>query len=143
MNKLQAAAQIRKVLQMYASGITDEQAMEVPVIFDQWLIGRSYNVNDRIAYGVNGVGDPQLYKVIQAHTSQEDWRPDTTPSLYEPIGLTDDGYPIWAQPTGAHDAYNTGDIVDYNGILYKSIINGNTWSPDAYPEGWEVLNNGA
>lgn len=40
--------------------------------------------------------------------------------------------------TGAHDAYNTGDIVDYNGTLYQSTIDGNVWSPDAYPAGWTI-----
>ena len=143
MNKLQAVEQIRKVLQMYASGISDEQAMEVPVIFEPWRNGVTYEVDERITYGVNSVGDPQLYKVLQAHTSQDDWKPDVTPSLFEPIGLDNDGYPVWAQPTGAHDAYNIGDIVNYNSTLYKSIIDGNTWAPDVYPAGWEVFNNGA
>ena len=45
---------------------------------------------------------------------------------------------IAAQPSGAHDAYNTGDIVNYNGTLYRSLIDGNTYSPEAYPAGWEV-----
>ena len=43
---------------------------------------------------------------------------------------------IWSKPTGAHDAYNKGDIVNYNGKLYQSTIDGNTWSPDEYPAGW-------
>jgi hypothetical protein len=64
---------------------------------------------------------------------------DATPSLYEAIGLDDSGYPIWSQPTGAHDAYNKGDIVDYNGILYESVIDGNTYSPETYPTGWKQL----
>ena len=87
----------------------------------------------------NAVGDPQLYKVVQAHTSQEDWTPAASSSLFSPIGLDDSGYPVWSQPTGAHDAYNTGDIVDYNGTLYKSLIDGNVYSPDAYPAGWEEV----
>ena len=52
---------------------------------------------------------------------------------------TGDTYPEWVQPTGAHDAYNTGDIVNYNGTLYKSVIDGNVWAPDAYPQGWEAV----
>ncbi len=36
------------------------------------------------------------------------------------------------------EPYNTGDIVNYNGTLYKSLIDGNVWAPDAYPAGWEV-----
>ena len=91
-----------------------------------------------MTYGENKVGDPQLYKVAQTHTSQADWTPDITPALFTPIGLTEEGYPVWAQPTGEHDAYNTGDIVSYNDTLYISTIDGNVWSPDAYPAGWEV-----
>ena len=52
---------------------------------------------------------------------------------------TGDTYPEWVQPTGAHDAYNTGDRVTYNGRVYESTMDGNTWSPDAYPQGWEDL----
>lgn len=138
MNRLQAAEQLRKALQIFAASLTDEQAMEVVAVYDPWKEGKTYAVGDFLTYGVNGVGDPQLYKVVQAHTSQADWKPDTHPALYTPIGLDESGYPVWAQPTGAHDAYNTGDIVNYNGTLYRSLVDGNTYSPDTYPAGWEV-----
>lgn len=138
MNKLQAAEQFRKALQMFAASLTDEQAMEVSTIYDPWVVGKAYAVGEFVTYGTNSVGDPQLYKVVQAHTSQADWTPDAAASLFTAIGLDKDGYPVWSQPTGAHDAYNTGDVVDYNGTLYESLINGNTWSPDAYPAGWQI-----
>ena len=140
MDKIQALEQMRKVLQMFAVTLSDEQAMEVATIYDPWEIGKAYSIGDFLTYGVNGVGDPQLYKVVQTHTSQGDWRPDTTASLYVAIGLDDQGYPVWSQPTGVHDAYNKGDIVDYNGTLYRSLIDGNVYSPDAYPAGWEIYN---
>lgn len=138
MNRLQAAEQLRKALQMFAASLTDEKAMEVVAVFDPWQIGKAYGVGEFLTYGVNGVGDPQLYKVAQAHTAQADWTPDATPALYTAIGLDESGYPVWSQPTGAHDAYNTGDVVNYDGTLYKSIIDGNVYAPDAYPAGWEV-----
>lgn len=138
MNRLQMAEQFRKALQMFAMSLDEEKAMEVATVFDPWEIGKTYSVGDFLIYGVNGVGDPQLYKVAQAHTSQADWTPEATPALYTAIGLDDSGYPVWAQPTGAHDAYNTGDVVDYNGTLYESLIDGNIYSPDAYPAGWRV-----
>ena len=47
-------------------------------------------------------------------------------------------WPAWVQPTGAHDCYNTGDKVTYNGQHYVSKIDGNVWSPEAYPAGWQV-----
>ena len=142
MNKLQIAEQFRKVLQMYAASLPEEKAMEVATIYDPWVGGKEYKLGEYITYGTNTVGDPQLYKVIQDHTSQDDWRPDTATSLYSPIGLDDSGYPVWSQPTGSHDAYNTGDIVNYNGTLYKSLMDGNTYSPEVYPAGWEVLSDG-
>ena len=138
MDKLQAAEQLRKAMQIFAQTLTDDEAMEVATIFPAYVIGKLYKADEMFAYGTNEVGDPQLYKVVQAHTSQEDWKPDTTPALYTPIGLTEEGYPVWSKPTGAHDAYSIGDIVDYNGTLYKSLIDGNVYSPEEYPAGWEV-----
>lgn len=140
MNRLQVAEQFRKALQMFAASLSDDKAMEVASIYDAWAVGKTYAIGEFVTYGENGVGDPQLYKVVQAHTSQADWTPDKSASLYSPIGLNNEGYPVWSKPTGAHDAYNSGDIVDYNGTLYKSVIDGNVYSPDEYPQGWEVFN---
>lgn len=47
------------------------------------------------------------------------------------------GVPDFIQPTGAHDAYHTGDHVMFNGVEYVSTIDNNVWSPEAYPAGWE------
>ena len=139
MDRLQAAEQMRKALQMFAGSLSDEQALEVATVYDPWAAGKMYRVNDLLTYGVNDVGDPQLYRVVQSHTAQADWTPNVTASLYKAIGLDDGGHPVWSQPTGAHDAYNAGDVVNYNGVLYRSLINGNIWAPDAYPQGWEVV----
>lgn len=48
-------------------------------------------------------------------------------------------HPEWTQPTGAGDAYSEGDIVVFEGKTYKSKINGNSWSPTAYPAGWQAI----
>lgn len=139
MNRLQAAEQLRRALQMFTATLTEEQALEIATVYPVWEANHAYQVGDIISYGTNSAGDPQLYKVVQAHTSQDNWRPGAgTESLYDAFGLDESGYPIWAQPSGAHDAYNAGDIVNYNGTLYQSTINGNVWSPDVYPAGWTV-----
>ena len=49
-----------------------------------------------------------------------------------------DEWPEYVQPTGAHDAYRTGDKVTWNGKHYISKMDGNVWNPDAYPAGWEL-----
>ena len=138
MDRLQMAQQLRRALQMFAATLDETRAMEVASVYPAWESGRAYAVGDIIQYGENSVGDPQLYKVVQPHTSQADWTPDITAALYDAFGLDEGGYPLWSQPTGAHDAYNTGDIVNYNGTLYISLIDGNTWAPDTYPAGLEV-----
>lgn len=137
MNKLQKAEQMRRALQLFVASLDDEKAVEVATVFPRYETGKTYAVGEIIAAGENSVGDPQLYRVVQAHTSHADWVPAETPALYEPIGLNGKGFPVWSKPSGAHDAYNVGDVVDYNGVLYTSVINGNTYSPDEYPAGWE------
>ena len=69
----------------------------------------------------------QYFSAAESEAPEEPAEPDTG-----------DTYPEWVQPTGGHDAYNTGDIVMYNGTAYRSLIDGNVWAPDAYPQGWEV-----
>lgn len=140
MDKRLAAEQLRRALQLFVQTLTEEQAIEVATVFPVWEVNRTYAVGEIISYGENSTGDPQLYKVVQGHTSAAEWTPDATASLYDPIGLDDSGYPVWTRPSGAHDAYNNGDIVNYNGTLYRSKIDGNTWSPEEYPDGWEVYN---
>ena len=138
---MQAALEMRKTLQFFVGTLdADTQLdmmLEIPSMFPAYEVGKAYKMKDVFSYGENAVGDPQLYQVLQDHTSAAQWTPDTATSLYKAIGITEDGYPEWVQPLGSTDAYNTGDIVSYNGTLYRSTIDGNVWTPDAYPAGWE------
>lgn len=138
MTVIEQAEAIREAMDAAGATLTEEQAIECVRLYRPWEVGKAYTAGEYMTFGVNSVGDPQLYKVVQSHTSQEDWKPDITPALYDAIGLDADGYPVWSQPTGAHDAYNKGDIVNYNGVLYESVIDGNVYSPEAYPAGWAV-----
>lgn len=142
MNVLQLAEQFRKALQMYAQTLSDESAMEIASVYPKWEDGIKYLVGAFVIYGENSVGDPQLYKCIQEHTSQIDWTPDIAQSLWSAIGLASDNIPIWSRPTGAHDAYNIGDKVHYPGKsddIFESVINGNVYSPEEYPSGWQTV----
>lgn len=138
MTVIEQAEAIREAMDAAGATLTEEQAIECVRLYRPWEVGKAYTAGEYMTFGVNSVGDPQLYKVVQSHTSQEDWKPDITPALYDAIGLDSDGYPVWSQPTGAHDAYSKGDIVNYNGVLYESVIDGNVYSPEAYPAGWAV-----
>jgi hypothetical protein len=145
MNKRQMTLELRKALQLFLATLdadTDtDKILSVASVFPAYEVGKAYKVKDVFSYGLNAVGDAQLYQVLQEHTSAEQWVPGAAPSLYKAIGMADDGHPEWVQPIGASDAYNTGDVVSYNGTLYESTIDGNVWAPDAYPAGWKVIDN--
>lgn len=121
------AKQLRQLIEQLAVTLDDETALTGVELFPVWAIGRAYAIGDRVQHGVI------LYKCAQAHTSQADWAPDATPALWVVVSI--DEYPEWVQPKGAHDAYNTGDKVSYNGKHYVCTIDANTYAPDVY--GWE------
>ena len=97
-----------------------------------WEAGQTLMAGDVIQI------DGTWYQVIQSHTSQIDWHPKTTPALFVETSPPGD-IPEWKQPTGAHDAYNTGDKVRFEGEIYESLIDANVWSPAVYPQGWKKL----
>lgn len=71
------------------------------------------------------------------------WRSLFDNNVWEPsVGwreVVTQGYPEWVQPTGAHDAYGTGNQVSFESADYESVIDANVWSPSAYPAGWTRL----
>lgn len=48
-----------------------------------------------------------------------------------------DEYKEYVAPSGAHDAYNTGDKVIFNGKKYICKMDNCVWSPEVYPSAWE------
>lgn len=123
------AKQLRQLIEQLAVTLDDETALTGVELFPAWVVGKAYAVNDRAQY--NGT----LYKCVQAHTSQADWMPSATPALWKTVSV--DEYPKWVQPTGAHDAYNIGDKVTYNGQHYVCTSNANVYAPDVY--GWDLI----
>ena len=52
---------------------------------------------------------------------------------------TEEEYPEYVQPSGAHDAYNTGDKITFEGKKYTCKMDGCVWSPKDYPQAWEEV----
>ena len=55
----------------------------------------------------------------------------------EPEPEPDDEWPEYVQPTGAHDAYNKGAKVIWNGSHKICQMDGCVWDPDTYPAAWK------
>ena len=126
---------MRAMMERSAVSLTDEDALQAIELFPLWQPDKSYSAEERLRYS------EKLYRVVQAHTSQADWTPDITPALYAEVAKPGE-IPVWKQPTGAHDAYNTGDKVYYptkDDDIYESLIDANVYSPEAYPAGWSKL----
>lgn len=114
--------------------ISDEVAEKIPEVFPAWDgNSKEYKMGDRVQY--NGV----LYKVLQDNTSQSTWTPLDAPSLFAKVLTSATGEPQeWQQPDSTN-GYKTGDRVIYNGKVYESLIDNNVWSPEAYPSGWQEI----
>lgn len=118
------------------NSMSDDQALEVPDLYTGWNgDGKEYAVGDRVTY--NGT----LYRVKQAHTSQSTWAPGSAVSLFTEILPGQDGTEVgdWVQPIGDKGLYNVGDRCRFKGVIYESVIDNNSWSPEAYPAGWKAI----
>lgn len=124
----QRAYFLRKLIEQAVKSLDDETALTGIELFPRWSGDSfSYSVGDRVQH------NELLYKCVQAHTSQGDWYPDVTPALWARVSLEE--WPEWIQPTGAQDAYNTGDKVSHNDKHWQSLVDANVWEPGIY--GWE------
>ena len=128
-------AEIKKALQLSIADLPEAEQVNYTSTYPAWKVPLAVQVGEKYQY--NGV----LYKVIQAHTTQLDWLPDIVPALFVQVNAPD-VIPVWKQPTGAHDAYMTGEKVHFPTLsdpVYKSKIDYNVWSPSEYMQGWEKL----
>ena len=123
------AKQLRAMIEKSSASLSDEDALTAIELFPEWKTDTAYTATERVHY------DGKLYRCEQAHTSQEGWEPPNVPALFTEVSIED--IPVWRQPTGAQDAYMTGDKVWYpakDTTVYVSTVDNNVWEPTVY--GW-------
>lgn len=111
----------RRLINKIIDALPDEEALEVTELFLPWVSDKEYSVDERVKFNDN------LYACVQAHTSQDNWTPDLTPALWKRVSVEE--WPEWIQPTGAQDAYMTGDKVSHNDKHWISLVDNNVWEP--------------
>lgn len=125
------AIQLRKLLEDQTESMSDEKILEYPDYVEKWKSGVNYAAGKRLAH--NGT----IYKVLQDHTSQDDWTPDAAPSLFAKVLIPDENViPEWEQPDSTNP-YMAGDKVTHNNKTYVSDIDNNVWEPGVY--GWSEV----
>ena len=133
MTLVELAHKLRPYIEKAALSLTDADALEAIDLFGSWQVNKAYVVDDKVKYEGN------LYKCLQAHTSQASWTPTAAASLWAKVLIPDENaIPEWEQPESTN-AYMVGDKVMFEGHIYESAINYNIWSPSSYPQGWTLI----
>lgn len=120
-----------------APNLTDEQALNLYLLFDEWTVGMSCKKDHIVRH------EGELYRIGQDHTAQEQWKPgdEGTTALYSHIKITEEGYEVWKAWDGVSGIYSKDQIVEdpEDGKLYKSKIDNNTWGPPhSTPDFWDL-----
>ena len=109
----ESASVIATATSIVAETFTDEQALKVPTLYENWSgEGLSYCAGKRLRY--NGV----LYKVREGHTSQADWTPDVAMTLFVKIEETHAGTIEDPIPAAANLEYAKGKYYIEDGVIY-------------------------
>ena len=131
MSIIERARQLRAVIESLAETLDDESAAESVELFPIWATDTDYAVGDRRRY------EGLLYKCLQAHTAQADWKPSEAVSLWVRVDDPSVEFPAWIQPVGAVDAYPKGAKVSHNEKHWISDVDNNVWEPSVY--GWSEV----
>lgn len=127
MTRSEAQAFINALLVLRTKA-ADEQAIDAAAVYPTWREDVAYVTGERVRY------NEILYKVLQDHTSQTTWTPESAPSLFAKVLISDtETIPEWTQPDSTNP-YQTGDKVTHNGATWISTIDNNVWEPGVY--GW-------
>lgn len=112
----QKARELRAMIEKASASLPDEDALEAVELFPMWAVGVDYTEGARVRDG------EKLFKCIQPHTSQADWRPSVTPALWQKVekpgqGDTPDNPIPWSWGLQIYK----GKYYSQNGVTYVGI----------------------
>lgn len=107
--------------QINSIAVDDATAVRMTAFYPEWEKDKQYTAGYKVQY----LG--KLYKVVQAHTSQETWTPDITASLYERIDEVHDGTKYDPIPYEGNMALVSGKYYIEDNVMY--LCNRDTGNP--------------
>lgn len=142
----EAEANSQNALQNYMKGLAisqaqemnDEDALANSDLFPFWAENMAVEANVKYRFWNAERDEIWLWKCIQGHTTQAGWEPYNTPALW--VRIAEEGEILkWVQPTGQHDAYQTGEKVYWPepSDVWQSDVDNNVWEPGVY--GWTKI----
>lgn len=130
MNRLQAH-HYRKSIEDAAALQSDEKALDNIYLHPKWIdqIGKIVNTGERY------VDNNKLWKVLQAHTVMENWRPEDSPSLYVEVSVEE--WPEIPEYITAESAWMKGQKGTWKGEHYICNMDNCVWNPEQLPSAWD------
>lgn len=127
------AMRLRAHIETAAQGLNDAMASQAAELFPA-LTGEGYLVAAGTRINWKGV---VMRAAVDLWDTAEN-NPDNAPELWEDI-LYVNGIRVIPEVITAGLAFGEGEQGWWQGELYTSKINDNVWTPEAYPEGWEKV----
>lgn len=134
MNILENARRLRKIIEQASESLTDAVASESPELFKSLK-----NNGDLIEAGTRVNWNGIIKRASTNLWDTEANNPSNAPALWEDIAYKL-GYRIIPDIITVGTAFSNGEIGWWGDTLYKSVIDGNVWTPADYPIGWEIVN---
>lgn len=131
MNRAEAL-RLRAIIETAAASLNDKTASTAPTLFprlkqDGSLIKAGTRINH------NG----SIKRAAVDLWDTADNSPDNAPTLWEDI-LYRDGYRIIPDVITAGTAFALDELGWWGDKLYKSLLSANVYTPEQYPNGWEL-----
>ena len=127
------ALKLRAIVEQAAVSLDDKTASEAAMLFPKLKQdGALVTVGTRI----NHNGTIKRAAVDLWDTPENN--PDNAPALWEDISYKD-GYRIIPETITAGTAFALDECGWWKGILYRSLIPANVYTPEQYAAGWEVV----
>ena len=133
MTLVELALKLRPIIEQAASSLDDKTASTASTLFPHLKQDGSL-----VRYGtrINWNGELKRAAVDLWDTQEND--PDHAPTLWEDVDYKD-GYRIIPETITAGTAFALDECGWWNGVLYRSKLAANTYTPDQYPRGWELV----
>lgn len=126
-----------------ANEVDDTSLIEQEELVPNWkaIDYSNFEIGTPVRDPSDGTG--QVYKLLQKHdaTGHDDWNPAAAVSLWD-IAHTKDPAKAkpYVEPQGTRGMYMKDDVMVWtNGMVYKSTIDNNVYTPEVRGSYWSVV----
>jgi hypothetical protein len=127
------AIYLRSIVEQASKSLDDKTASTAATLFPR-LKADGHLVSAGTRFNWNGT----IKKAAVDLWDTAENNPDNAPSLWQDIEYKD-GYRIIPDTLTVTTAFAKDECGLWNGVLYRSLLEGNVYTPAVYPAGWEEV----